>query len=242
MNGFTAHTMTWGRRTGPVWCDGTGPGVLLMHEVPGLHPEVVAFGRELVDAGFTVWMPDLFGVVGKPRSVRYSLDTLRRACLSREFATWRAGRNSPITEDLRDLSRQLAEATGGRIGALGMCLTGGFALALMVDPWVTAPVLSQPSLPFAVFPWQRRDLGIDDATLQTVRERVDAGVCVLGLRYRGDPACPRARFERLRDELGEGFEPIEIPGYQHAVLTTHRHDPSVARTLAFLREHTGGRP
>ena len=121
-----------------------------------------------------------------------------------------------------------------------MCLTGGFALALMVDPWVTAPVLSQPSLPFALFPWQRRDLGIDAATLTKVKQRVEEGTCVLGLRYRGDPSVPSARFRRLEAELGEGFEAVELPMSlgKHSVLAYDRDEESVQRTLAFFKEHT----
>lgn len=239
MEGFECSVKTYGSRTGPVWCAGSGPGVLVIHEIPGLHPFVVQFGRELVDAGFTVWMPEVFGVAEKPAGLGYAVKEIVKACLSKEFATWRTGRTSPITDDLRVLARELAEHTSGSVGAIGMCLTGGFALAMMVDPWVTAPVLSQPSLPFAVFPWQKRDLGIDASTLCAVQKRVDAGACVLGLRYRGDRSVPDERFERLRDELGDGFEAVEIEGSKHSVLTTHRHEASVQRTIAFLQKHTG---
>jgi dienelactone hydrolase len=218
---------------------GEGPGILVIHEIPGLHPIVADFGRELVAAGFTVWMPDLFGSAGKPQGAAYTVRSIVKACISKEFTVWRAGQNSPITDDLRVLAKELAEHTKGTVGVVGMCLTGGFALAMMVDPWVTAPVLSQPSLPFGVFPWQKRDVGIDEATLAVVRERIEAGACVLGLRYRGDVSVPDARFERLRSELGDGFEPVEIEGRQHSVLTTHRHEASVRRTLAFFKEHAG---
>ncbi|MCB9671229.1 MAG: dienelactone hydrolase family protein [Alphaproteobacteria bacterium] len=238
MEPFAPIQARYGRRSGEVWVAGEGPGVLLIHEIPGLHPEVVRFGRRLVDEGFTVWMPVLFGDTGRPVTPGYDVREVCRACVSRAFTVWRAGVRSPITDDLRDLARQLSEATGGPVGAVGMCLTGGFALALVVDPWVTAPVLSQPSVPFGLFPWQRRDLGIDASTLARVKERVEEGVCVLGLRFTGDPLVPSARFERLRQELGDGFEAVELPGRKHAVLSLHWDEGAVARTVAFLREHT----
>ncbi len=236
---FRRTVRTYGSRSGDVWVAGEGPGVLVMHEIPALHVDVVRFGRRLVEEGFTVWMPVLFGRPGRAPNLAQDAVAVARACISRSFTVWRTGQRSPIVDDLRELAKQLASATGGPVGAVGMCLTGGFALAMLVDPWVAGPVLSQPSLPFAVFPWQRRDLGVDPATLERIRERVDGGACVLGLRYMGDPFVPDARFERLRQELGDGFQAVEIPGRGHSVLARDWHEPTVERVVAFLREHVG---
>jgi len=239
---FTRELRTIDGVSRPLYTQGQGPGVVVMHEVPGLHPDVITFAQDVVDAGFTVWMPDMFGVAGKPISFPYMGKTIVRACVSREFATWRAGRNSPITDWLRVLARHLSKATGGPVGAIGMCLTGGFALAMMVEDCVGAPVLSQPSLPFGVFPWQRSDLGIDEATLQAVKER---GVCVLGLRYSADLMVPPARFARLKSELGDRFEPVIIPSngrfWKHSCVALDRHEPTVQRVIAFFREGTSPR-
>jgi dienelactone hydrolase len=105
-----------------------------------------------------------------------------------------------------------------------MCLTGNFALALMVDPAVMAPVLSQPSLPFGITPARRAALHVSPEQLATVRERARGGCPVLGLRFTHDPLCPPQRFETLRRELGpEGFEAIEIdsgPGNPHGLSRT----------------------
>jgi dienelactone hydrolase len=101
-----------------------------------------------------------------------------------------------------------------------MCMTGGFALAMMVDDSVLAPVLSQPSLPFPVSKRHRRDLGISAADLEVVKKRAAGGVGVLGLRFTGDIACPSERFERLRQELGDAFVGVEIdssPGNPHGI-------------------------
>jgi dienelactone hydrolase len=116
-----------------------------------------------------------------------------------------------VTVWLRALARHEHERCGGPgVGAVGMCLTGGFALAMMVDDAVTAPVLSQPSLPFGLTGAQKRDLGLGPADLARVRERAAAGVGVLGLRFTCDRMSPGERFARLRDELGDGFVGVEI--------------------------------
>jgi len=144
-----------------------------------------------------------------------------RACVSREFAVLAQREASPITEWLRALCRRAhAECGGPGVGALGMCLTGNFALALMVDPSVMAPVLSQPSLPFGVSASHRAALHLSDADLALVKQRVKGGCPVLGMRFTHDPLCPIERFDTLRRELGAGFEAIEIdsgPGNPHGI-------------------------
>ncbi len=224
---------------------GTGPGVVVMTEIPGITPEVADFARKVVDLGCTVAMPDLFGEAGKPMTTPYAASSLVRACISKEFHAFAIGRRSPVTDWLRALARSLHEELGGPgVGAVGMCLTGGFALALMLDECMIAPVLSQPSLPLPISKSRKRDLGISDDDLRVVKERVDAGVCVLGLRFSADPASPRERFERLREELGDGFVGVEIDsskgnphGHQraaHSVLTTDLIDEAGSPTREAL--------
>jgi hypothetical protein len=127
-----------------------------------------------------------------------------------------------------------------------MCLTGGFALAMMVDPVVVAPALSQPSLPFPVSKKHRRSLGISDGDLELVKARVADGACVMGLRFTGDKTSPPQRFERLRDELGDGFRGVEIDssesnpwGYKktaQSVLTEDYSDADGSPTRVALDE------
>jgi dienelactone hydrolase len=127
-----------------------------------------------------------------------------------------------------------------------MCFTGGFALAMMVDDVVLAPVLSQPSLPFPVTKAHKRDLGISDDDLAAVKQRCAAGVSVLGLRFTGDRAVPPERFQRLRDELGDAFVAVEIdsssgnahgnPRMAHSVLTEHLIDEEGSPTRAALEQ------
>ena len=212
LEGFEESTFCHEGVTHPVFSAGQGPGVLIMHEVPGLYPAVIEFAERVVAAGFRVALPELFGSAGRPLSAGYALGQIGRACIGREFHVLASRRSSPITVWLRALCRQLHTECGGPgVGAIGMCLTGNFALSLMVDPWVMAPVLSQPSLPFPLGAERRRGLHLSDDDLTVVRRRAcHEGAGVLGLRFTGDPMSPPERFERLAEELGDGFEAIEI--------------------------------
>ena len=138
---------------------------------------------------------------------------------------------------LRALARQAHTECGGPgVGAVGMCFTGGFALAMMVDDVVLAPVLSQPSLPFPITKAHRRDVNLTDEDLARVKERCRAedDLCVLGLRFSHDRTSPPERFQRLREELGDKFVAVEIdsspgnphghPRTAHSVLTEHLKD------------------
>jgi dienelactone hydrolase len=255
LDGFTQTWFEHDGRRRSVLRAGSGPGVVLMHEIPGITPQVAAFAERVVDAGFHVALPELFGTRGKPISGGYVAGELARACVSREFHVLASRGASPITTWLRALCKQVHEDQGGPgVGALGMCLTGNFALALMVDPWVMAPVLSQPSLPFPIGRERRAAIHLSDSDLETVKKRVVAeGQCVLGLRFTGDPMCPPERFDTLRRELGAGFEAIEIDSSKgnphgigamaHSVVTTdlvdeqgHPTREALDRVLAFFRE------
>src|SRR4051812_22315485 len=147
--GFTRTSFSHGGTARDVYRAGTGPAVIVIHELPGLHPGVLTFAQRVIEAGLTTYLPVLFGTAGRPVSGGYVASTLARACVSREFTTFATGRTSPITGWLRALAAQAHDECGGPgVGAVGMCFTGGFALAMMVDERMLAPVLSQPSLPF----------------------------------------------------------------------------------------------
>lgn len=255
LEGFERRELTFLETTRPTWCAGEGRPIVVMHEIPGLHPGVIDFARRLVAAGFSVYMPSLLGTPGKPFGTLYSLRSMARACVSREFATWATGKTSPITAWLRELAGLAEAERGGPVGAVGMCLTGGFALAMMVDDRVRAPVLSQPSLPFPITGRHRRDLGVDAETLERIRERAD--VCVMGLRFSHDVLVPDARFERLRDELGDRFIAVEIdssPGNPHRIPRTahsvlahdlvdepgHPTRDALDQVIGFFREQLDG--
>ena len=241
-----------------VYRRGTGPGVIVVHEIPGITPEVAGFARIVADAGFTVAMPCAFGTVGRPKTTGYALAQIARACVSREFRVLAANGASPLTEWLRALARELRAEVGGKgVGAIGMCITGNFALAMAVDDEMLAPVLSQPSLPFPIGRARQEGLHLSDEALARIQRRcADGELRVLGLRFTADRTVPAARFARLRRELGDAFEAIEIdsspgnahgiPRTAHSVVTNDLIDedghPTKAardRVLAFFHERLG---
>lgn len=217
---------------------GTGPGVVVVHEIPGITPAVTRFANEVVDAGFTVVMPSLVGTPGKEVSPAYLGASSARVCIAREFTTWALGMTSPVIAWLRALGRSLHLDVGGPgIGAVGMCFSGGFALGMMVDDHLLAPVLSQPSLPFALTRRRGADLNLSPDDRAAVRRRAESGCEVLGLRFDEDRLVG-TRFDSLRDLLGDAFVTIELPSGQrsdHSVLTEQRDDASVGQVLDFLR-------
>lgn len=212
LTGWTAAPFTGGGYTHDVYRRGDGPGVVLIPEIPGLHPGVLALGNHLVDNGFTVAIPSLFGEPGRPVTVGYALPVIARACVAREFAAFATNKQRPVALFLRALARDLNEKTPGRgVGVIGQCFTGGFALAAAVDDSVLAPVLSQPSLPLPLTRAQRRDTGVSEVELGVLADRAaDEGFCAMGLRFSGDKMVPRERFQTLKDRLGDAFEVIEL--------------------------------
>jgi dienelactone hydrolase len=251
--GFELTSFAHGGRTHDVYRRGSGPAVVVVHEIPGVHPGVIALARRLIDARFTVYMPSLFGRPGEPPMSGAVARSILRVCVSREF-TILADRTSRVVTWLRALAAKAHGDCGGPgVGVIGMCLTGGFALAMAVEPAVLAPVLSQPALPAPLTARRRAGLGLDGADLVRVKERASHDLRVLGLRFTQDRGCPSERFETLRRELGRSFESIEIdssrgnahgiPERAHAVLTVDLVDqpghPTAAaldRVIGFLVE------
>jgi hypothetical protein len=88
LQGWTRSAFTADGRTREVYRRGTGPGVIVVHEVPGITPKVAAFANDVVAAGFTVVMPSLVGTPGKAFSVPYVLASTVKVCIAAEFANW----------------------------------------------------------------------------------------------------------------------------------------------------------
>src|ERR1700674_5531967 len=193
-----------------VYRKGTGPAVIVIHEIPGITPQVARFARYVVDAGMTAFMPHLFGVPGKPVSRAYATIEMARACIGREFRMLAENGSSPIVDWLRALAGRAYEIGGKGVGAVGMCLTGNFALTMMLDRFLIAPVLSQPSLPLPLTGRKAAAVHASPEALANVRRRhAEEGLTVLGLRFAGDPICRRERFDTLPRELGGAFQGTE---------------------------------
>lgn len=255
LTGWTASPFVGAGITHDVYRKGSGPGVILIPEIPGPHPGVLALGNHLVDNGFTVAIPSLFGEPGRGISPGYVFSSIARACVAREFAAFATDAQRPVSLYLRALAQDLnAQTPGPGVGVIGMCFTGGFALAAAVDDSVLAPVLSQPSLPFPITASRRRDPGLSETELKVVVDRAaNDGLCALGLRFTADKAAPRERFDTLRQRLGDAFEVIEIDSAKgnahgfsrmaHSVLTDQLREvdghPALqarARVVEFLTE------
>jgi dienelactone hydrolase len=243
LSDFTRESFTHAGVTHAVLRSGDGPAVIVIAEVPGISPKVAEFARRVRELGLTVVLPDLFGIAGRDPnppahgmagSAIHLVRTLAGICISREFTLLATGRSSPVVTWLRALGAYEHERCGGPgIGAIGMCLTGGFALSMAADERLLAPVVSQPSLPLAITPGQRAGIDIGAQDLATVKQRCSRGLEVLGLRFAGDRLAPGERFAFLREQLGSAFVAVELddasanpdsPMPPHSTLTEHLID------------------
>ena len=226
-------------RTFPTYRKGAGPGVVVIHEIPGLTP---GGGVRRGGGGRRLHRRAAAPVRHARRRVNplTIAKTFRQVCVSKEFTKLATRETSPVAGWLRSLARDLhAELGGPGVGALGMCFTGGFALAMMVDDAVAAPVLCQPSAPFPVGKERAADLNLSPADLETVKARAAGGCQVLGFQYDKDPATG-TRFATLDRELGEAFIRVDFPGRKHSTVTLHRQQEAVDRILSFFSEKLSG--
>ena len=240
---FEKGSFTHDGKTRDIFRLGTGPAVIVMAEIPGITPKVADFARRVAAIGCTAVMPHLFGTPGRDpnsddgpvRSMVANMSSIVPACISREFTVLATGQTSPVVSWLRALAAAEHERCGGPgVGAVGMCFTGGFALAMATDDRLLAPVLSQPSLPFGVAKKRRRSIDISADDLAVVKQRCAAdGLQVLGLRFKSDRFVPGERFDFLREQLGDAFVAVELDDEAanpdatmppHSVLTEHLID------------------
>lgn len=244
LSDFERTTFRSGGTTRTVFRQGTGPAVIVIAEMPGISPKVLEFARRVSAIGCTAVLPHLFGVpgrdpdpgvLGKGKATRNMLSSIVPACISREFAVLATGKTSPVVTWLRALAADEHGRCGGPgVGAVGMCFTGGYALAMATDDRLLAPVLSQPSMPITVTAKHKRSIDISPDDLRIVKQRcANDGLQVLGLRFKSDKFVPAERFEFLREQLGEAFVAVELEDAAanpdstmapHSVLTEHLID------------------
>jgi dienelactone hydrolase len=225
---------------------GSGPGVIVMTEMPGISPHVARFSRWVRDAGFTVFMPSLFGRDGAVPGVEEGVAVFQRACVSAEFRAFAANKSSPVTQWLRSLARLAhGECGGPGVGAIGMCFTGNFALTMMLEPAMLAPVLAEPTLPLD----DPAGLEIAPEELAAVAERLaQEDLTVMAYRFEGDQFCRAERFAAYSQALGDRFigrvlpddaaNPDTAPFFKdvvaspHSVVTAHLIDEAGQPTIA----------
>lgn len=247
---FTHREITLDGVAKMVHVAGSGPAVIVMTEMPGISPHVARFSRWVRDAGFTVYMPSLFGRDGAVPAAEEGAAVFRRACVSAEFRAFAgkeaANQSSPVTQWLRSLARLAhQECAGPGVGAIGMCWTGNFALSMMLEPAMLAPVLSQPSLPFD----DPGGIEISPDDIKIVRKRLDReDLTVLAYRFEGDKFCTAQRFAAYAEALGDRFVARVLPDSAantdvppffaqhvptpHSVVTAHLIDEAGQPTVA----------
>lgn len=243
---FAARSITLDGAAKTVHVAGTGPAVIVLAEMPGIIPQVARFARWVRDAGFTVYLPSLFGRDGAVPSAEEGAAVFQRACVSAEFHALGANRSSPVTRWLRALARLAHRECGGPgVGAIGMCFTGNFALTMMLEPAVLAPVLAQPSLPLD----DPAGIEIAPEEVQAVRARLERDdLTVLAYRFAGDHFCRAERFATYARALGERFHArvlpdaaanADVPPFSaryvttpHSVVTVHLIDEAGQPTIA----------
>ena len=247
LDDFTPRRIEIEGLTKTVYVAGSGPAVIVMPETPGISPHLARFARWVREAGFTVWMPSLFGRDGALPGAEEAIATFKRTCTSAEFRKLAADQASPITQWLRGLARIAHQDCGGPgVGAIGMCFTGNFALTMMLEPAMLAPVLCQPSMPLE----DAAALESSPAELAAVRERLDRhDLTVQGYRFAGDRFCTAQRFAAYSAALGDRFEGHVLPDAAantqdlppffehvikgaHSVVTVHLIDEAGQPTLA----------
>jgi dienelactone hydrolase len=243
---FDPREITLDDVTKVVHVAGSGPAVIVMTEMPGISPHVARFSRWVRDAGFTVYMPSLFGRDGAVPNVEEGVAVFQRACVSAEFRAFAANKSSPVTQWLRSLARLAhGECGGPGVGAIGMCFTGNFALTMMLEPSMLAPVLAEPTLPLD----DPAGLEIAPEELTAVRARLEReDLTVMAYRFEGDQFCRAERFAAYSQALGDRFiervlpdsaaNPDTAPFFKdvvvspHSVVTAHLIDEAGQPTIA----------
>ena len=251
---FSRFEHTYRKHTCAVYHGGNNgaPLVFLLHEIPNPTPEVFDLGRILIDEGYHVHIPVFFGTPNASYSSGTAMFQLAMGCIRKEFSVFASDSTSPVVDWLRSLCVKRMTTYGlSQVGMIGMCFTGNFALGLCAEEWMTAPVLSQPGLPYPLTKQHRKSLHIDPKDLQIAKSNQDLEI--LGLRFTNDWMCPKTRFDTLRAHFGDRFEGIEIdssPTNEHGIKTTahsvltldlvnkrgHPTQDALNRVLTFLNQ------
>lgn len=200
-----------------IYSRGVGPPVVLIQELPGIGEETLRLADRLVDRGFEVILPHLFGPIGK---TSMGGNLARVFCMRKEFSLFSANRSSPIVDWLKALCNEVRDSRGASgVGVIGMCLTGNFAISLIGDDSVLAAVASQPAMPLH----KQNALHMSDAEISRSRDALDEKGPMLGFRFKDDKACTAKKFECIHETFNnDGKERIKLetlPGNGHSVLT-----------------------
>jgi carboxymethylenebutenolidase len=183
--------------------DGPWPGVVMLHEAFGVDDVMRRQARRLAASGYVVLLPDLFSQGGP------------RRCLVATFRALVKGQGRAFA-DIEASRRHLLErpACSGRVGVIGFCMGGGFALlAATRDFDVSAPN-------YGVLP---RDL-----------DRTISGACPIVASYGGRDRMLRgaaAKLEQSLERAGVPHDVHEYPEAGHSFLNDSEAGPGWMRPL-----------
>ena len=201
--------------------NGTRP-LIILHELPGMSPSFIKYCSEMADKGFKVYMPLMFK---SPNTQMSNLQT-GLFCLTWEFKKLFRARGSerharPFTAWLIELVDFVgANNPDAKIGVVGMCLTGSFAIAAIAAPNVNAAVVCQPSHPFF---FGIKTLGLSNSQRTNAADRAQTLTrpCAKGYRFKDDHISRESHMSAVQDLMRDTFERHpDLPGKNHSTLTT----------------------
>lgn len=219
-----------------------GPSVIVIHEATGLTERTLGIAERLAGVGLTPVLPVL---AGRPIPGRLeSAQIFKTICTAALFGAWSSRAPASIVSWLDALAEHEYDLSRRRpVGVIGMCFSGGYALAMALRPQIGAAVASQPAFPVAI-PGRRRRLGIRPGDVAELSKRTGLGASVRALRFQCDPLSPAARQRELHDSLPRA-DIVTIPTrnpLNHSVLAKGVTAPPQSRlaseliaTVEFLR-------
>jgi carboxymethylenebutenolidase len=188
--------------------EGPWPGVVLIHEAYGLDDNMRAHADRLAAAGYLTLAPDLYSQGGARKCLVSTLAAMFSG-KGRAFADLEAARKTLVAS---------ADCTG-RVGAIGFCMGGGFAL-------LTVHSFDTVSANYGFLP---RDV-----------DKAMAGACPVVASYgaldRGLRAAP-ARLETALTKAGVVHDVKQYPKAGHAFLNEAEGGPGWLRPLLRTMHH-----
>ncbi len=231
---FEAKTVKGHKIVHDVYRKGRGAPVIIIQELPGIGPETLNLADLFIRRGFEVFLPHLFGPLGKTSLLG---NAARALCMRKEFSLFSTNKISPIVDWLKALCRNVNEHRSyPGVGVIGMCLTGNFAMSLIADDSVLAAVASQPSLPL----FKQASLHMSEEEIEEVKAGIDATAPIRAYRFKHDPLSTSEKFYCISDKLNSGgktrIDLRTLPGKGHSVLTLDFVDEEGHPTKLALEE------
>lgn len=238
-------------RAGPGWGEilvsvNDGKPVILLHEIPSITPEVMYLARVIAASGFRVYLPSFMGRPGRNPGIWDQTGALWKLCVNEAIGGLRRGEHTrPAAVGLRALAREISDDHGGAgVGIVGLCMTGGFALATATEPVIRASVACEPSLPISLPLTAQDGIDISPDDQKILAARMASGdLAAMLYRFQGDKISPCKRLGRCGELFGAGFASRCLPdaaadparkGFppHHCVVTNHLVEAQGSLTLA----------